>query len=87
MKTTIRIEKIEVTISGLSKETVRSSFVGLDKELSIQAGQILWHNKNSLYHSSQINAGNLKVNSNIHPAHLRQIVARQVVKSLVQESL
>lgn len=87
MKTVIRIENIEITISGLSKDTVRSSIIGLDNELSIQARQILGSNKNFLYHSNQINEGNLKVDSNIHPAHLRKIIAKKVVESIVQESL
>jgi hypothetical protein len=87
MKTAIRIENIEITISGLSKETVRSSIIGLDNELSIQARQILGSNKNFHNHSNQINAGNLKVSSNIHPANLRQIISKRVLESMLQESL
>jgi hypothetical protein len=88
MNTTISIDKIEVSISGLSSEIVKRSFANFDKELALQAGKLLMKgNQNGIHNLDTINVGNLQVHHNIQPAQLRKIIADRILKSIVQESL
>jgi len=85
--TKISIEKIEISISGLSSETVKRSFENFEQELALEAGKFLKTNQNVIHNSDTINVGRLQVNSDIQPAQLRRIIAETVLKSIVQESL
>lgn len=85
--TTVKIEKIEISISGISKERIQSSFIDFDRELQIQAPGILRRKNIMLSQLDEINAGSLNVNQNIRQDDLRKVVAERVLKSIVQESL
>jgi hypothetical protein len=85
--TSISIEKIEVSISGLSNETVKSSFANFDKEVALQAGKFLKNNQNGLYQFDRINVGNLQVRKDIQPDQLSKMIVERILKSIVQESL
>jgi cell division protein YceG involved in septum cleavage len=85
--TTVKIGKIEISISGISKERVQSSFTSLERELQIQAPSILKSYNSMVSQIDEIHAGSLNVNQNISPADLRKAVAQKVLNSIVQESL
>ena len=87
MNTNISIEKIEVSITGISDNIAKRSFVQFDKELSLQASKFLNGGYNLAHHLNSIDGGSLHVHRDIQPAQLRRLVAERVLKSMVQESL
>lgn len=83
----LKIEKIEISISRISKQTIQSSFTNFERELKIQAPAILRSNNSMDFQINEVHAGILNVNQNISPAELRKAVALKVLESILQESL
>jgi hypothetical protein len=88
MNTTINIDKIEVSISGLSNEIVKKSFVNFDEELALQAGKLtLKGNHKRVHNLDTISIGNLRVHQDVQPSQLRRMIVERILQSIVQESL
>ena len=84
----IKIDRLEIKISDISEKMVRETISTFDKEMSLQAFELLGNNDLDIIvpSSDKLDAGNLYVHEkdiHHHPNQLGKIIANKILKSIL----